>query len=85
MDWNLPGSSDHEIFPDKNTGVGCSSPVGLPDPGIEPISPSLVGGFFTTKPLGKSASINKVMVNQRCGKFQGLIRLRRSEIDVIYS
>ena len=80
MDWNLPGSSDHEIFPDKNTGVGCSSPVDLPDPGIEPISPSLAGGFFTTKPLGKSASINK-----RCGKFQGLIRLRRSEIDVIYS
>ena len=25
----------------------------LPDPGIEPNSPSLVGGFFTTKPWGK--------------------------------
>ena len=43
--WNIPG---------KNTGVGChffSSPGGLPDPGIEPVSlasPALGGGFFTT-------------------------------------
>ena len=25
----------------------------LPDPGIEPVSPALVGGFFTTEPPGK--------------------------------
>ena len=25
----------------------------LPGPGIEPISPALAGGFFTTKPPGK--------------------------------
>ena len=25
----------------------------LPDPGIEPESPALVGGFFTTEPLGE--------------------------------
>ena len=85
MDWNPPGSSVHEISPDKNTGVDYSSPVDLPDPGIEPISPSMASGFFTTKPLGKPASINKVMVNQRCGNFQGLIRLGKSEIDVVYS
>ena len=24
----------------------------LPDPGIEPTSPALAGGFFTTEPLG---------------------------------
>ena len=29
------------------------SPVDLPDPGIKPMSPALVGGFFTTKPQGK--------------------------------
>ena len=39
---------------DKNTGVGSQpfpSPGDLPDPGIEPVSPmspALVGGFFTT-------------------------------------
>ena len=31
----------------------CPSPGDLPDPGIEPGSPALTGGFFTTKPLGK--------------------------------
>ena len=27
----------------------------LPRPGIEPVSPALAGGFFTTEPPGKSA------------------------------
>ena len=35
------------------SGLPFPSPVDLPDPGIEPVSPVLVGGFFTTKPLGK--------------------------------
>ena len=29
------------------------SPGNLPDPGIEPMSPALAGGFFTTEPPGK--------------------------------
>ena len=29
------------------------SPGDLADPGIEPTSPALAGGFFTTEPLGK--------------------------------
>ena len=29
------------------------SPGDLPDPGIEPASPALAGGFFTTAPAGK--------------------------------
>ena len=29
------------------------SPGDLPDPGIEPASPALEGGFFTTEPPGK--------------------------------
>ena len=28
-------------------------PRDLPEPGIEPASPALAGGFFTTKPPGK--------------------------------
>ena len=43
--WDSPG---------KNTGVGGH--VCLPDPGIEPVSPALAGGFFTTEPPGKPPS-----------------------------
>ena len=44
----LLGSWD---FLGKNIGVGYHSPlVDLPDPGIEPASSALAGGFFTTEP-----------------------------------
>ena len=35
------------------SGLQFPSPGELPDPGIEPASPELAGGFFTTKPTGK--------------------------------
>ena len=35
------------------TGLPFPSPGDLPDPGIELSSPLLIGGFFTTEPLGK--------------------------------
>ena len=35
------------------SGLPFPSPGDLPDPGIEPTSPALGGGFFTTEPLGK--------------------------------
>ena len=35
------------------SGLPVPSPGNLPDPGIEPMSPALVGGFFTTAPPGK--------------------------------
>ena len=35
------------------SGFSFPSPGDLPDPGIEPSSPALAGGFFTTKPPGK--------------------------------
>ena len=34
-------------------GLPFPSPGDLPDPGIEPRSPALAGGFFTAKPPGK--------------------------------
>ena len=42
-------------FPRQEYWSGLPSPsVGaLPDPGIEPASPALAGGFFTTEPQGK--------------------------------
>ena len=34
-------------------GLPFPSPGDLPDPGIEPAFPAVVGGFFTTEPSGK--------------------------------
>ena len=39
--------------------VAISSPGDLPDPGIEPWSPALAGGFFTTEPAGKPSVAQK--------------------------
>ena len=36
------------------------SPADLPNPGIEPGSPALAGGFFTTVPPGKPILVVKV-------------------------
>ena len=38
------------------SGLPFHSPGDLPDPGTEPISPALAGGFFTTEPPGKPHS-----------------------------
>ena len=42
-------------FPDKGTGVDCHFLLegNLPNPGIEPMSPALASGFFTTEPPGE--------------------------------
>ena len=41
-------------FPDKDTGVDCHFLLegNLPNPGIEPVSPALADGFFTSEPPG---------------------------------
>ena len=36
------------------SGLSFPSPRGLPHPEIEPVSPALAGGFFTTEPPGKT-------------------------------
>ena len=61
MDSSLPGSSVHEILPERNTGVGCHALLqGIFPPGIEPTSlrsPALPGGFFTTTSPSLSPNI----------------------------
>ena len=37
------------------SGLPCPPPGDLSDPGVEPGSPALAGGFFTTEPPGKSS------------------------------
>ena len=41
-------------------GLPFPSPENLPEPGIEPVSPVLVGGFFTTEPPGNPCTFSYV-------------------------
>ena len=52
------------------SGLPFPSLLDLPDPGIEPMSPALVGRFFSTEPPGKPLSmcgrhksINNIQMN----------------------
>ena len=50
-DCSLPVSSDHGILQQEYwSGLVFPPPGDLPNPGIEPISPTLTGRFFTTEP-----------------------------------
>ena len=54
MDYNLPGSSVRRIPQARILEwVAISFSKGSPNPGIEPTSLVLAGGFFTTKTSGK--------------------------------
>ena len=65
MDCGPPGSSVHGVLQARLLEwLPCPPPGDLPDPGIESMSPALVGGFFTTEPLGKSEH-QKITVNER--------------------
>ena len=48
------------------SGLPFPSPGDLPDPGIEPTSPALAGGFFNTEPQGKSLCTGVYKVAQSC-------------------
>ena len=50
MHYSPPGSSVHGIYQARilDWAAIISSPGDLPDPGIEPMSPALAGGLFTT-------------------------------------
>ena len=51
MDYSHPGSSVHGISQARILEwLPLPSPGDLPDPGIEPMSPTLAGGFFTNEP-----------------------------------
>ena len=46
---------------DYGSGLPFPPPTDLPDTGIEPMSPALAGGFFTTKPPGKPIYVNAIL------------------------
>ena len=64
VDRSPPGSSVHEILQARIVEwVAIPFSRDLPNPGIEPKSPVLAGGFFTIEPLGKSH--NQCVYHQR--------------------
>ena len=51
MDCSPPGSSVHGISQQEYwSGLPFPSSEALPNPGVEPKSPALAGGFFTSEP-----------------------------------
>ena len=78
MDCNQPGSSVLE-FPRREywSGLPFPTPGYLPDPGIEPTSPALAGGFFTTGATREAQALHAqcyfIRKHERdtiCGKVQ---------------
>ena len=60
MDYSPLGSSVHGISQARILEwVAIPSPGDLPNPGMEPVSPTLSGRFFTTAPQGKSRILPK--------------------------
>ena len=49
------------------SGSPCLPPGDLLDPGIEPASPALARGFFTTEPFGKPVSLRGTKAFQATG------------------
>ena len=45
------------------SGLLFPSPEDFPNPGIEPMSPALAGGFFTTEPPGKPHGLQYSKLN----------------------
>ena len=66
MDYSRPGSSvhgdSHEYSQKHWSGLPFPCPGDLPDPGIEPGSSALAGGFFTTEPPGKPGIIGSELI-----------------------
>ena len=53
MDGSPPGSSVHGDSPGKNNGLPCPPLGDLPNPGIEPRSPTLQADSLPSEPPGK--------------------------------
>ena len=72
-------------YPSKNTGVGCHFLLqgNLPDPGIEPASPALAGGFFPTESPGKPIQLLLLKWNPGTAKIihnHSRIGMQRSDL-----
>ena len=58
MPWTIAGQSPLSMaFPEYWSELPFPSLGDLPNPGFEPMSPILAGGFFTTEPPGKPHAV----------------------------
>ena len=63
MECSLPDPSVHGILQARILEwAAMPSSRDLPDPGMEPASPTLAGGFFTTEPPGKPSAMLKTKI-----------------------
>ena len=53
-------------------GLPFPSSGDLPDPGIEPTSPALAGGFFITEPSGKPSRVFTTSFNHEASRLSSL-------------
>ena len=60
------------------------TPGDLPNPEIEPMSPALSGGFFTTEPPGKPIFLNQLSVDVYLGHFYVLAVANSAAITLGY-
>ena len=66
MNYGPPASSVHGVFQARILEwLPFPSPGDLPYPGVEPMSPTLVGKFFTTEPPGKCKIDQKSQRNSK--------------------
>ena len=83
MDRSPPGSSVHDIFQARLLEwVAISSSRDLPDSRIEPVSPALAGGFFTTEPPGK---LSRYIVHYIKTRDYIIVWAQMKEIDFLLS
>ena len=64
-DYRPPGALAHGSYPrqERCNGLPFPPPGDLCDPGIEPMSRALAGGFFTTEPPGRPYSFKYTLFN----------------------
>ena len=65
MDYRPPGALAHGSSPRQEhcSGLPFPPPGDLRDPRIEPMSPALASGFFTTEPAGRPYSLKYTLLN----------------------
>ena len=62
------------------SGLPFPSPGNLPNPGMEPVSPALAGGFFTTESSGKPSGVYQLLILRK-----SFLPLNRTEGIIIGS
>ena len=67
VDCSPKGSSVHGILQARTLEWVATSFSDLPNPGINPVSPALAGGFFTTEPPGKPIAVITQLLNTSSG------------------